>query len=40
MDAVAIDETECTVYLKKAHKKEKFKKPGNFLGMAKDIPAP
>ena len=32
--------TECAVYLKKAHKKEKFKKPGNFLGMAKDIPAP
>jgi len=39
VDAVVIDETEYAAYLKKAYKKEKFKKPGNFLGMAKDIPA-
>ena len=40
VDAVVIDEKEYAAYLKKAYKKEKFKKPGNFLGMAKDIPAP
>jgi outer membrane protein OmpA-like peptidoglycan-associated protein len=40
VDAVVIDEKEYEAYLKKAYKKEKFKKPGNFLGMAKDIPAP
>jgi len=40
VDAVVIDETEYATYLKKAYKKEKFKKPGGFLGIAKDIPAP
>jgi outer membrane protein OmpA-like peptidoglycan-associated protein len=40
VDAVVIDEEEYATYLKKAYKKEKFKKPGNFLGIAKDIPAP
>ncbi len=40
VDAVVIDEQEYAAYLKKAYKKEKFKKPRNFLGMAKDIPAP
>jgi hypothetical protein len=40
VDAVVIDEKEYAAYLKKAYKKEKFKKPGNFLGMAKDVPAP
>jgi hypothetical protein len=40
VDAVVIDEAEYPVYLKKAYKKEKFKKPRNFLGIAKDIPVP
>ena len=40
VDAVVVDEKEYPTYLKKAYKKEKFKKPGNFLGMAKDIPVP
>ncbi len=40
VDAVVIDEKEYPTYLKKAYKKEKFKKPGGFLGIAKDIPAP
>ncbi len=39
VDAVVVDEKEYATYLKKAYKKEKFKKPG-FLGIAKDIPAP
>ncbi len=40
VDAVVIDEKENATYLKKAYKKEKFKKPSNLLGIAKDIPAP
>lgn len=40
VDAVVIDEKEYATYLKKAYKKEKFKKPGGFLGIPKDIPAP
>jgi outer membrane protein OmpA-like peptidoglycan-associated protein len=40
VDAVVIDSREYATYLKEAYKKEKFKKPGNFLGIAKDIPAP
>ncbi|HSB36770.1 MAG TPA: DUF748 domain-containing protein, partial [Thermoanaerobaculia bacterium] len=40
VDAVVIDEKEYATYLRKAYKKEKFKKPGGFLGIPKDIPAP
>ena len=40
VDAVVVDEKEYPTYLKKAYKKEKFKKPSGFLGVAKDIPAP
>ena len=40
VDAVVVDEKEYPTYLKKAYKKEKFKKPSSFLGVAKDIPAP
>ncbi len=40
VDAVVIDEKEYATYLKKAYKKERFKKPSGFLGIAKDIPAP
>jgi len=40
VDAVIIDEKEYPTYLKKAYKKEKFKKPSSFLGIAKDLPAP
>ncbi len=40
VDAVVIDEKEYATYLKRAYRKEKFKKPSGFLGIAKDIPAP
>ncbi|MGE5277744.1 MAG: hypothetical protein ACM3SU_12165 [Acidobacteriota bacterium] len=40
VDAVIIDEKEYPTYLKNAYKKEKFKKPSSFLGIAKDLPAP
>jgi hypothetical protein len=40
VDAVVIDEAEYPVYLKKAYRKERFKKPRNFLGIARDIPVP
>ena len=38
VDAVEISTEEYPTYLEKAYKKEKFKKPSNFLGIAKDIP--
>jgi hypothetical protein len=40
VDDVVVSEEEYPTYLEKAYKKEKFKKPSNFLGIARDIPAP
>jgi uncharacterized protein involved in outer membrane biogenesis len=40
IDEVKIDPQEYPKYLKLAYKEEKFPKPRNILGMAKDIPAP
>jgi len=40
VDEVQIDQTEYQKYLKMAYKEEKFPKPRNIIGMAKDIPAP
>ncbi|MEP6767605.1 MAG: DUF748 domain-containing protein [Acidobacteriota bacterium] len=40
VDAVVVDEKEYPTYLEKAYRKEKFQKPRNVLGIAKDIPAP
>ena len=40
VDAVVVSNDEYPTYLEKAYKNEKFKKPSNFLGIAKDIPAP
>jgi uncharacterized protein involved in outer membrane biogenesis len=39
VDDVVVDEKEYAVWLKQAYKKEKFAKPRNVLGIAKDIPA-
>ncbi len=39
VDDVVVDEKERAEWLKKAYKKEKFAKPRNFLGIAKDLPA-
>ncbi len=39
VDAVEVSAEEYPTYLEKAYKKEKFKKPSNFLGIAKDIPS-
>ncbi len=38
VDSVVLDEKEYAGWLKKAYKKEKFPKPRNFLGIAKDLP--
>jgi uncharacterized protein involved in outer membrane biogenesis len=40
IDDVRIESTEGEKYLKMAYKEEKFPKPKNLIGMAKDIPAP
>ena len=39
VDAVVIDEKEYPAYLARAYKREKFQKPRNVLGIAKDLPA-
>ncbi len=40
VDNVAVSPEEYAVYLKAAYKAEKFPKPRNFLGFAKDLPVP
>ncbi len=40
VDDVRIEPSEYAQYLKAAYREEKFPKPRNFIGMAKDIPVP
>ncbi|MGE5752845.1 MAG: DUF748 domain-containing protein, partial [Deltaproteobacteria bacterium] len=40
LDNVVVDPKEYPEYLKRAYKAEKFPKPRNIIGMAKDIPVP
>ena len=40
IDSVKVTDQEYAEYLKQAYKAEKFPKPRNFIGMAKDLPVP
>lgn len=40
LEKLTIDEAEYQVYLKAAYKEEKFPKPRNIIGIAKELPAP
>ncbi len=40
VDDIKIEPSEYPVYLKKAYKEEKFPKPRNIIGIAKDLPVP
>jgi hypothetical protein len=40
LDSVKVTDEEYPKYLKQAYKAEKFPKPRNFIGMAKDLPVP
>ncbi len=40
LDSVKMTDQDYPEYLKRAYKAEKFPKPRNFLGMAKDLPVP
>jgi len=40
LDAVTVTAQEYPEYLKRAYKEEKFPKPRNLIGMAKDLPVP
>ncbi|HMK60149.1 MAG TPA: DUF748 domain-containing protein [Dissulfurispiraceae bacterium] len=40
VDEIKVTDQEYPEYLKRAYKQEKFPKPRNFIGIAKDIPAP
>jgi hypothetical protein len=40
LDTVTVTDQEYPEYLKRAYKEEKFPKPRNFIGMAKDLPVP
>ena len=40
LDDVSVTPQEYPVYLKQAYKAEKFPKPRNIVGMAKDLPVP
>jgi hypothetical protein len=39
-DSIDVSQAEYPIYLKMAYKEEKFPKPRNFIGIAKDLPLP